>query len=63
MDHNSLTYETIYSASQHVERQKSLIQEFWVTLLYIKGEDNVVANDFTRINMAHHTHKIVDTTL
>ena len=37
IDHNNLTYETIESASQHVKCWKSLIQEFGVDLLYIKG--------------------------
>ena len=34
-----------------------------MTLLYIKGEVNVVADAFIRIPMAHHTHKLAGTTL
>ena len=63
MDHNNITYETIYSASQRVQSCKSLIHEFGVTLLYIKGESNVVADALIRIPMSHHSHKLVDTTL
>ena len=62
-DHMNLTYETIDSASQHVQRWKSLMQEFGVNLFYIKGEANIVADDFSRIPMAHHAHKLVNTTL
>ena len=34
-----------------------------MTLLYIKGEDNIVSDDFSRITMAHHARKLADTTL
>ena len=34
-----------------------------MTLLYIKGEDNVVSDDFSRITMAHHARKLADMTL
>ena len=34
-----------------------------MTLLYIKGEDILVANNFIRLPMVHHTHKLADTTL
>ena len=63
MDHNNLTYETIESNFRHVNRCKSLIQEFGVNIIYIKGEANVVANAFSRLPMAHHTHKLAYTTL
>ena len=59
----NLTYETTESASQRVQLWKSLIQEFGVTLLYIKGESNVVTDAFSRLPMAHHAHKLADTTL
>ena len=63
MDHKNLTYETIESTSQRVQRWKSLIQEFGVTLLYIKGEYNIVANAFIPLPMVHHPHKLADKTL
>ena len=61
--HQILTYEKIESISQHVQRWKSLMQEFGVTLLYIKVEANVFSNYFRQITMAHHAHKLADTTL
>ena len=63
MDHNNITYETIHSASQSVQICKSLIQEFGVTLICIRGESNVVDDALSRIPMSHHSHKLVDTTL
>ena len=63
MNHNNLTYETIESDSQRVQRWKILIQEFGVILLYIKGEANIVSNDFIRLTMEHHAHKLENTTL
>ena len=59
----NLTYETIESAYQCVQRRKSLIQEFGVTLIYIKVETNIVADYFSRIPMVNHTHKSEDTNL
>ena len=63
MKYKNLTYETMESASKHVERWKSLIQEFGVTLHYIKGEANVISDAFICIPMVHHTRKLSDTTL
>ena len=60
-DHKNLTYETIQIVSQCVQRWKSLIQEFGVNLLYIKGEDNLVSDAFIRITMVRHSHKLADT--
>ena len=34
-----------------------------MNLLYIKVEDNVVADDFIRIPMAHHYHILEDITM
>ena len=34
-----------------------------MTLLYIKGEDNLVYDNFSRITMAHHARKLADTTI
>ena len=63
MDHNNITYEVIESAYQSVQIWKSLIQEFGVTLLYIKVETNAVSDAFSQIPMVHHAHKLADTTL
>ena len=63
MDHRKLTCEFLQSASQRVQLQKNLMQEFGVTIIYIKVEVDVVANDFIRIHMAHQTPKLEDTTL
>ena len=62
-DHNNLTYETIESASHCIQPWNSLIKEFGVTLLYIKGEDNVVSDDISWITMAHHARKVADMNL
>ena len=62
-DHKNLTYETIESASQRVHHWKCLIQEFGVTILYIKGEANLVADDFSLIPMVHYVHKLADSNL
>ena len=62
-DHNNITYETIYSVSQHLQFWKSLIQEFGLSLLYINGSSNAVDDAFRRIYMAYHAHKLADTTL
>ena len=32
-------------------------------ILHIKEEANIDANEFIRIPMAHHAHKLADTTL
>ena len=63
IDHNNLTYETIESASQSLQFRKSLMQKFGMTLLYIKGDSNVVAYAFIYITMIHRTHKLLDTTI
>ena len=62
-DHKNLTYETIESASKRVKTWKILIKDFGATLPYIKREANLVANDFSRLPMAHHIHRLADTTL
>ena len=62
-DHKNITCETIESASQRVQRWKTLKQEFGVTLLYIKVYANIVSGAFSRITMVHHVHKLADTTL
>ena len=62
-NHRNITYETIESASHRIHHLKSPMQEFGVNLLYIKGEANVVANDFIQIPMVHHSHKLEYTTL
>ena len=63
MYHRNITYKTIESASQCLHSRNSLIQYFGMTLLYIKGEANVVADYFSRLNMAHHAHKFANKTL
>ena len=63
LDHKNLTYEMIESTSQKLQHWKSLMQEFGVNLLYIKGEANVVDDAFIRLPMVHHAHKLEDTTL
>ena len=63
VDHNNLTYETIESASHCIQLWNILIKEFGVTLLYITVEDNVVTDDFSRITMGHHAHKLAYMTI
>ena len=56
-DHKNINDENIESAYQRVKCWKSLILEFGVAILYIKGEANVVANDFRRLPMVHNAYK------
>ena len=63
MNHNNITYEKLQSASQCVHLWKILIQEFGVTILYIKGEANLFSGAFIQIPMVHHAHKLSDTAL
>ena len=59
-DHKNLTYKTIKSTSQRVQIWKIPIQEFGATLIYIKGEVNIVINAFSQIPMVNHAHKLSD---
>ena len=61
--HKNLAYETIESASQRIQIWRSLIQEFRATLIYITVETNIVADNFIRLPMVHHDHKLADKTL
>ena len=61
--HKKLTYEMIEGVYQRIQNWKILIQEFGVTLLYIKVETNAVSDAFSQIPMVHHAHKLADTTL
>ena len=63
MNHKNTTYETIESSSQRVQLCKRLIQEFGVILIFIKGVDNVVADDYSWLPMVHQAHKLANTTL
>ena len=63
IDHKNLTYEKIESAFQSVQHWKRLIQGFGVTLLYIKREANVVADDFSRLPIVRRAHKLSEITL
>ena len=62
-NHKNLTCESIEIAYQIVQCWNVLIKELGVTLLYIKGEDNLESDDFSWLPMAYHTHKLVGTTL
>ena len=55
-DHKNISYEA-KKIVQCVQIWKSLIHQFGVTLLYIKGEAKVVTYAFIRIPIVHHTHK------
>ena len=63
IDVYNIDHETIYSASQHIHLCKRLIQDFGVTLLYFKGEANIVSNTLIRLPMVYHTNKLADKTL
>ena len=62
-EHKNLTYETIEITSQRTQLWNIPIQEFGVNLLYIKGEAHVVVDDFRRLTMVYHAHKLEDTNL
>ena len=39
------------------------MQEFGLTLIFIKGGSNVVSDSFIQLPMAHHAHKLSDKSL
>jgi hypothetical protein len=47
-DHKNLTYEKEQSDSQRLQRWRSLMQEYDLTLKYIEGESNIVADAISR---------------
>ena len=48
-DHKALPYQQRQSASAKIERWKLLLQEYDLTLEYIKGDDNVNADCMSRV--------------
>ena len=48
-DHQNLTYESTEHTSDRVLRQRLLLEEYGVTLKYVKGESNVVADALSRL--------------
>ena len=52
-DHKNLTYETVSANTDRVLRWRLLLEEYKITLKYIKGEDNVYADAISRLPPVH----------
>ena len=48
-DHKNLTYSNLDYASDRVLRQRLTIEEYGAEVIYIKGENNVVADALSRL--------------
>ena len=57
-DHKNLTYEKEQSDSQRLQRWRSLMQEYDLTLKYIEGESNIVADAISRLPKEEHSQPI-----
>lgn len=59
-DHKNLTYETL--STDHVTRWRFLVEEYGPTIKYIKGVNNVVADELSRIpyDPQHHTSECLE---
>ena len=53
-DHKNLTFESTENASQRAQRWRGLILEFDVTLKFIAGSANHVADAISRLPMEEH---------
>ena len=53
-DHINLTFESTESRSQHVQCWRGLIQEFDITLKYVEGKANTVADAILRLPKEEH---------
>ena len=48
-DHKKLTYDNSDYSSERILRQRLVIEEYGATIIYIKGENNVVADALSRL--------------
>ena len=62
-DHKNLTFEATESSSQRAQRWRSLLQEFDLTLKFIAGEANVVADAISRLPIEEHATPVSRDTL
>ena len=51
-DHKNLTYETFNT--EHIMGWRLILEDFGPELKYIKGENNVVANALSRLEMSNN---------
>ena len=53
-DHKNLTFESTESSSQRAQRWRGIVQEFDITLKFIAGEANKVADAISQLPMEAH---------
>ena len=52
-DHKNLTHETELVSSPRVMRWRLLLEEYKISLKYIKGSKNIIADSISRVPMVH----------
>ena len=57
-DHKNLTYEKEISDSQMLQRWCSLLNEFDLTLNFMEGDANIVADALSRLPMVAHSQPL-----
>lgn len=53
--HKHLPYPSIEFARDRILRQRLIIEDFWAELVYVPGENNIVADALSRLDTAAET--------